>query len=82
VVKTKIKEIVLEHLVDNNLDGLFSIQAECSCFIHNLFPCGMSFKDCQTGIRELCDCSDGNNFHIVAKEKEKGGIDDQESERV
>ena len=51
-----IKEITIEHLKDNNFEGLFSKSAGCCCAIDNLFQCPseIQVEDCEPGYIKRC----------------------------
>ena len=67
-----VRDIVLEYLVKNGYDGLYS-DFECACDLKTLVNCGDDMEDCQPGYRGVCDCEDdeGNDpehdYHIVSE---------------
>ncbi len=73
----EVRDIVIEYLKANNLDGLYSDGGECACELSDLQPCGESFSDCHPGIKktwdeltekEQFDCESGCDFYIIKRE--------------
>jgi hypothetical protein len=65
-------EILRDCLRVQGYDGLY-FEAECSCRIDDLAPCGENFGDCKPGVRVAgCsdDCGMGCDFHITSGKPE------------
>ena len=50
-----IKEIIIEYLKKNNVDGLCNSTVECGCGIDNLFLCESSFGNCVPAKYRECE---------------------------
>ncbi|MBY0483476.1 hypothetical protein [Nitrosomonas sp.] len=46
-------EILKQHLVDNDFDGLVNGDLECGCELSDLHPCGESFADCKPAYKHV-----------------------------
>lgn len=58
--------IVNAWLVQNNYDGLFNDMDGCSCEVGHLAPCDSPQVDCKPGFKDICDCGDQHDFHIIS----------------
>lgn len=48
-------EIIKQHLIDNEFDGLYNEDLECGCEIADLEPCDALQSDCTAGYKHTCD---------------------------
>ena len=46
-----VKDIIKKYLVDNGYDGLYHLEADCGCFLNDLFLCDEWCLDCKPGVQ-------------------------------
>lgn len=55
-------EIIKQHLIENEFDGLYNEDYECACEVIDLAPCGELQRDCKSGYKHPGD--DEYDFYI------------------
>ncbi|WP_292992517.1 hypothetical protein [Nitrosomonas sp.] len=63
-------EILKQHLVDNEFDGLVNGYAECGCDVSDLVPCDSNFSECKPAYKYR-DPSNENEFLFFAEKQEE-----------
>lgn len=58
----EIIDIVLQHLKDNDFDGLVNTDNECGCGIDNLAPCESDCMGCQPAVEVVPPSSDYDRY--------------------
>ena len=60
-----VREIVIERLVTDGFDGLYSSCGECACTVDDFAPCGNIQSDCSAGYQITAPDGSEHDFLIV-----------------
>jgi len=64
MLNNTVKDILLDHLIKNNFDGLCHCETECGCSFDDLLACGEDFSDCTPAYKRVPTPSEKDGGHI------------------
>jgi len=53
MLNNTVKDILLDHLIKNNFEGLCHCESNCGCSIEDLLACGDDFSDCTPAYKRV-----------------------------